>query len=173
MLWLILSFDELWRRIGWNHIHDDERFHRAASMFDVVLAIGLPLAALAAVALLLDRRRHALQMMWTVSLPVTAVVWPLVAASDGAATRWIAALAFNLVLFAVGIATVASGIRSQNLGALNLGMVVVAALVVVRFFDTEIGFVAKGIAFIAVGIGFLAANVIMSRRLRAAQDGSP
>lgn len=173
VLWLILSFDEPWRHIGWNHIHDSERFHRAASLFDVVLAVGLPLAAFAVVALLLDRRRDRLTMLWTVSVPVVAIMWPLVAASEGTDARWIAALAFNLVLLGVGIATVASGVRSQSLGTVNLGMVVIAALVVVRFFDAEIGFVAKGLAFIAVGIGFLVANAVMTRRLRRAQRAVP
>jgi uncharacterized membrane protein len=173
VLWLILSFDEPWRRIGWHHIRDDERFHEAASLFDVVLAVGLPLAALAAVAFILDRRRHVLPMMWVVSVPVVAVVWPLVAASEDTDNRWIAALAFNLVLFGVGLATIAHGARHQHLGTVNLGMVVIAALVVVRFFDAEIGFVAKGLAFIVVGIGFLVANLIMSRRLKRAGEAEP
>ena len=173
VLWLILSFDEPWRHIGWNHIHNDERFHQSASLFDVVLAVGLPLAAVAAVAVILDRRRHALAMIWTISVPVAAVVWPLVAASEKTDARWIAALAFNLILFGVGIATITSGVRRQKLGTVNLGMVVVAALVVVRFFDVEIGFIAKGLAFIAVGIGFLVANVVMSKRLQRAEGGSP
>jgi hypothetical protein len=51
-------------------------------------------------------------------------------------------------------------------------MLVIAALVVVRFFDAEIGFVAKGLAFIAVGIGFLVANLVMARRLRRAGGAS-
>ena len=173
VLWLILSFDEPWRHIGWNHIHNDERFHQSASLFDVVLAVGLPLAAVASVAVILDRRRHALAMIWTISVPVAAVVWPLVAASEKTDARWIAALAFNLILFGVGIATITSGVRRQKLGTVNLGMVVVAALVVVRFFDVEIGFIAKGLAFIAVGIGFLVANVVMSKRLQRAEGGSP
>jgi len=173
VLWLILSFDELWRHIGWHHIHNDERFHEAASLFDVVLAVGLPLAALAVVALILDRKRNALQLLWMLSVPVVAVVWPLVAASEDSSFRWIAALAFSLILFVVGIGTIASGVRSEHLGTVNLGMTVVALLVVVRFFDAEIGFIAKGLAFIAVGIGFLVANIIMSRRLQRAEGDSP
>ena len=51
-------------------------------------------------------------------------------------------------------------------------MIVIAGLVVVRFFDTEVGFVAKGLAFIAVGVGFLVANVIMARRLKRAEGGA-
>ncbi len=173
VFWLILSFDEPWKNIGWNHIHNDDRFHQAASLFDVVLAVGLPLAALAVVALVLDRRRHSLQVVWTLSVPLVAVLWPWVASGNTLDAKYVAAVAFNVLLFGVGIATIASGVRNQNLGTVNLGMVVVALLVVVRFFDAEIGFVAKGLAFIVVGIGFLVANVVLSRRLKRAEEGPP
>ncbi len=173
VLWLILSFDEPWNRIGWSHIHNDERFHQATSFFDVVLAVGLPLAALAVVALILDRRKHLLQWAWAASVPLVAVLWPWVASDDTLDAKVVAAIAFNILVFGVGIATIASGVRNQNLGTVNLGMVVVALLVVVRFFDAEIGFVAKGLAFIVVGVGFLVANLVLSRQLKSAEGETP
>jgi uncharacterized membrane protein len=171
ILWLILSFDEPWRNIGWQHIRDNERFHRAASVFDVVLAVGLPLAALAVVLLILDRKIHRLQLAWILSVPLVAVLWPWVASGETPDARYLAAIAFNLLLFGVGIATIVTGVRRQHLGTVNLGMVVVASLVVVRFLDAEIGFVVKGLAFIVVGIGFLIANLVMAKRLRRAEGG--
>ena len=75
-------------------------------------------------------------------------------------------MAFKLLLFVVGIATIAAGLQSQSLATVNLGMVVVAILVVVRFFDSGLGFILKGFAFILVGIGFLVTNVVLARRLR-------
>jgi uncharacterized membrane protein len=166
VLWLILSFDEPWGHIGWEHIHTTERFHEVASWFDLVLAIGLPVAAIAATALLLDRNRDRLVFLWGLSVPLIAVVWPLVAATD---SKWIGMVAFNLLLFIVGLATLAEGVRRQNLGIVNLGMLVVAMLVVVRFFDSGFGFIFKGFAFILVGIGFLVANIVLSRRLRGSE----
>jgi uncharacterized membrane protein len=167
VLWLILSFDEPWGHIGWNHIHTTEKFNEVASWMDVLLAIGLPMAAIAAMALLLDRKRDRLSFLWGLSVPVIGVAWPLVAATD---SRWIGMAAFNLLLFIVGLTTLAEGVRRQNLGTVNLGMAVVAMLVVVRFFDSEVGFILKGIAFILVGIGFLVANLILSQRLRAQEE---
>jgi hypothetical protein len=105
------------------------------------------------------------------SLPLVAVLWPWVASGETLDAKYVAAIAFNLLLFGVGIATIVTGVRGQHLGTVNLGMVVVALLVVVRFFDAEIGFVVKGLAFIAVGIGFLVANLVMARRLRRAEGG--
>jgi uncharacterized membrane protein len=167
IMWLILSFDEPWRHIGWKHIHTTERFLEVTSWIDEVLAVGLPLAAILAMALLLDRGHHRLHLLWGLSVPLVAVVWPLTAAID---SRWIGAVSFTLLLFVVGIATIAEGVRQQNLGTVNLGMLVVAMLVVVRFFDSGFGFILKGFAFILVGIGFLVANVVLSRSLRARQE---
>ena len=167
VMWLILSFDEPWRHIGWKHIHTTERFHEVTSWLDLVLAIGLPLAAIVAMALLLDRGQHSLYLLWGISVPLVAVVWPLTAATD---SRWIGAVSFTLLLLVVGIATIAEGVRRQNLGTVNLGMLVVAMLVMVRFFDSGFGFILKGFAFILVGIGFLVANVVLSRSLRAAEE---
>ncbi len=62
------------------------------------------------------------------------------------------------------------GVRRQNLGTVNLGMFVVALLVVVRFFDSGFGFILRGLAFILVGIGFLVANIVLSRSLRAGEE---
>jgi uncharacterized membrane protein len=162
ILWLILSFDEPWDRIGWNHVRTTGEFHAMASWVDVLLAIGLPLGAIVAMGLLLDRQRDRLSFLWGLSVPLIAVVWPLTAATD---SKWIGMVAFNLLLFVIGLATLAEGVGRQSLGTVNLGMAVVAILVIVRFFDSEVGFILKGIAFIVVGIGFLVANVVLSRRL--------
>ena len=167
VMWLILSFDEPWRHIGWKHIHTTEKFHQVSSWLDVVLAVGLPLAAIAAMAFLLDRDRHRLYLLWGLSVPLVAVVWPLTAATN---SRWIGAVSFTLLLLIVGIATIAEGVRRQNLGTVNLGMLVVALLVVVRFFDSGFGFILRGFAFILVGIGFLVANIVLSRSLRAGEE---
>jgi len=164
ILWLILSFDEPWERIGWNHVRTTEEFHAVASWVDVLLAIGLPSGAILAMGLLLDRHRDRLSLLWGLSVPVIAVAWPLTAVTD---SKWIGMVALNLLLFVIGLATIAEGVGRQSLGTVNLGMAVVAILVIVRFFDSEVGFILKGIAFIVVGIGFLAANVVLSRRLRA------
>ena len=111
-LWLVLSFVEPWDNIGWNHLRTNEHLHGASMWFDVLLAVGLPLAAIAAGATLLDRRRDGLQILWVAAVPVAAVLWPIIAATDAA---WLGALAFNLVLFATGVGTIAIGIRRERL----------------------------------------------------------
>jgi hypothetical protein len=60
-------------------------------------------------------------------------------------------------------------VRSHGLGVMNAGMTILSALILCRFFDADIGFVARGVAFIVIGAGFLLANLMMLRKRGAAQ----
>jgi hypothetical protein len=43
-------------------------------------------------------------------------------------------------------------------------MLILTAVLVARFFDSDLGFVARGVAFILIGVGFLSANLVMVRK---------
>jgi hypothetical protein len=72
----------------------------------------------------------------------------------------------NLYLLAVGLALISIGVRNNRMGIVNLGMLVVGALVMARFFDEHISFVLRGLVFIGLGIGFLATNYWLLTRKR-------
>ncbi|MFH1046064.1 MAG: DUF2157 domain-containing protein [Candidatus Omnitrophota bacterium] len=78
-------------------------------------------------------------------------------------------LIFNLFLFVLSISRIMFGIRSNSLGLINSGMLILALLIIARFFDSDIGFIIKGLVFIAVGSGFLITNAVLARRLGGAQ----
>jgi len=73
-------------------------------------------------------------------------------------------LLFNVYLLTVSVFRLMTGIRTNNLGVINTGMVMLSALVLARFFDSEINFVLKGLVFIFIGVGFLATNIMILRR---------
>lgn len=75
----------------------------------------------------------------------------------------------NLYGLAFGIATIVRGVRYEHTVTLNAGMVLVAALTVARFFDTEVSFLLRGVVFIAIGASFLVVNAVTLRRKGAAQ----
>jgi uncharacterized membrane protein len=77
---------------------------------------------------------------------------------------FIGAILFNLYLAAMGISTLVSGFRTRRLATVNAGMAILAALILLRFFDSNLGFVMRGIAFILIGCGFLATNLLLLRR---------
>jgi uncharacterized membrane protein len=71
---------------------------------------------------------------------------------------------FNLFLLAISVIRIRVGIQYNNLGIINTGMFMLAALILARFFDSQVDFVIKGLVFIIIGIGFLATNVAILRR---------
>ena len=74
-------------------------------------------------------------------------------------TLWI-----NLLILAIGIMTIREGARENHFGILNYGLLIVSALIICRFFDTDLNFILKGVLFVAVGFGFFFANYWMAKR---------
>ena len=73
----------------------------------------------------------------------------------------------NLLVFALGILTILKGANQNHLGILNYGLLIITALVVCRFFDTNISFVIRGLLFVGVGVGFFMTNYWMLKKRRA------
>ena len=78
-----------------------------------------------------------------------------------------ASVLINFLVLAIGIMTIREGAKNNHLGILNYGLLIVSALIICRFFDTNINFVLKGILFVAVGVGFFFANLWMVRKRNA------
>ena len=78
-------------------------------------------------------------------------------------------LIFNAYLFILSINHIITGFRNSKLSVVNVGMLMLAVLIITRFFDSDINFVMKGLAFIIVGIGFLVVNLKLARSLGGAK----
>ena len=72
----------------------------------------------------------------------------------------------NLWLVAAGAVTLLDGMRSQKLGMANRGLFTLAAFIIVRFFDTDLSFLARGLAFVTIGLACFAMNLWLMRRVR-------
>jgi hypothetical protein len=73
----------------------------------------------------------------------------------------------NVTLLALGIYNLWNGIKSDSLGILNFGLIVITTLIICRFFDTDLSFIARGILFILIGSGFFAANYSFLKKRKA------
>ena len=82
----------------------------------------------------------------------------------GVSSPNLAQLLTNFLILALGVFTIRDGAVNQRLGILNYGLLIVTALIVCRFFDTDLSFVVRGLLFVAVGIGFFVANYWMSKK---------
>jgi uncharacterized membrane protein len=100
-------------------------------------------------------------------MPVLAVLGFVL--GDSAERRFAMPLVFDAFLLAVGVALIVAGVRERRLGVTNGGMLVFSALIICRFFDSDLELAAKGLAFIAVGAGFLVTNLWLVKRTKAAQ----
>lgn len=82
----------------------------------------------------------------------------------------IALMLINLIILSLGVYTIRKGVKEIHLGILNLGLLIVASLIICRFFDTALGLVLKGMLFVLVGIGFFSANYWLIRKKKLAND---
>ncbi len=76
----------------------------------------------------------------------------------------VAVVLINLLILAIGLLIIRNGARIDHLGVLNFGLIIIAILVLCRFFDTDLSFVLRGLLFIGVGIGFFAVNLRMIKK---------
>lgn len=160
VLAFLFTYKWPWQGIGWQHYRSSAEYHVVAAMFDYVLAAALLLFTLF---LVISRvRTHGTTMLLFGMLPVVSALC-FVVIGFGADVSF-AMILFNVYLFSLGIVTTTTGIRNLHLGTVNAGMLILSALIIARFFDSELGFVIRGVAFIIVGIGFLLTNWMIIRR---------
>lgn len=163
----MLTFEGPWKEIGWHHVHWD-RLQEVSwrALPDAVLGSVLPLAALFLL-VMTPRRRTALGLFLGLA-PIFAIGgYCLCSLSETYAP---AAGLFDLYLLAVGLWLLVTGIRGNVQGQMNAGLLSVAALIIARFFDTDLGFLLRGLAFIGLGIALLVANLVMLRRKGAKHE---
>lgn len=66
---------------------------------------------------------------------------------------------FNLFFIILSIRILKQGITLKNIIKINIGLFMTAAIIVARFFDSNISFLLKGVIFIICGIGCILTNV--------------
>lgn len=77
------------------------------------------------------------------------------------------AVVFNGYVLLIGLALIRIGLLQSRLRLAQSGLVLLAVLILLRFFDSDLPFSLRGLAFILVGAGFLGASIWLRRRLRA------
>ena len=155
---LILTFQSPWNDMSMSNFHPD--YLLTAPEF----IAGIILFALASL-LLYRQNKHKNLKSWGF-MDVIYILFLLIFVLASQNT-FLAVLAVNLVIFILGIFLLREGSRISHLGVLNLGMLVIALLVICRSFDTDLTFVFKGTLFVLVGIGFFAVNWLMIKKRNA------
>jgi hypothetical protein len=128
------------------------------------VAYGLTLVwPLAALLLWVDSlRRQELTRILFGAMPVVAIIgYALVHAYQARLPGMVLCNGYMLVL---GVAVLVRGVQARRLGTINGGMVILAALIVSRFFDADLSLTVRGVVFIVLGVAFLGANLVVMRQ---------
>ncbi len=155
LLSLLLSFDEVWDSI-YSSNQLTEYFPEA------ILAALTAVVSLILFGVLLTRKKSKLFTMFFGMLPILATSgWVIARYMENPV---IPAIIFNIYLFSLSVVIITAGIKEMLLSVVNIGMFMLSALIVVRFFDSDMSILARGIAFIVIGVGFLTANFVIIKR---------
>jgi hypothetical protein len=164
-LTIFLSFRDSWRTHQWqNAVFGIARHYPDAAAIAVQIAWVMA-ALLFGVYVFWREGRARLNLAPAAFAPIVLIAWGI---AKRTGNPLIPSLLLNLFGLGLGILTLLRGVRAGRIFEANFGMLVVAALALARFFDSDFEFVVRGIAFIAVGLGFLVTNlVVFKRRARA------
>jgi hypothetical protein len=163
---VVLSFEDMWHlraASAWSGLSVEQSVAVGIALFFPAAAIGLAVWGFT--------RGKVLYSLSAACIPIVAALARLVAGlapeldrSSDNRYAFAAAVLFNVYALVLGIELLARGIRVGSVTRANFGLLVIAALALARFFDSDLTFLARGLGFIAVGAGFLIANLIFFRQ---------
>ena len=151
VLFFIFSFRNVW----------EELLQKPIGHLGGDLAPIAGLLAIVVAAYIMAARRRRLLERWP--YPEGFLLF-LAACLVALASPALAAVLTNLALLAMGVVTVRQGIEQGSLRRMNLGLAVLSQTILLRFFDTDLSFVVRGLVFIAIGAGFLYLNLRLVRQ---------
>ena len=157
VLLLALSFDGFWRGLRYN------TFQFSEMIVSPEFYVAALLTLLAGV---LVYKKHYLKNLAGIK-PISLVFVIFILTFIIGLSSPVAVVIINILVFALGILTIIDGAKQDHLGILNFGLLIVTALVICRFFDTDLSFVIRGLLFISVGFGFFMTNYWMLKKRKS------
>lgn len=166
---LVLTFEEIWRGQGPLLWPVD-----LAHGISVAIQLSFFIAALVLAAWFFARRGRVQFSVLAAAFPIVAAVGSFVAnlcpraAVTSPSCYFAAAVLLDVYALGLGVELIARGLRANSAARTNFGLLVIAALALARFFDSDLSFVTRAIGFIVIGVGFLLTNVILFKKRTAA-----
>lgn len=157
---ILFTFRGFWDHIGWLRYRHEARFNDLAGIVDYAL-VAMLLSGAVYLFIRNLKSKNVFTQIFGFAAILSAVCYMVAALiQDGS----IPVILYNIYVFALGLSTIVNGIRKKHMGITNGGMLVISTLIIVRFFDTEMSFLLKGLSFIAVGIGFIISNAVLIKK---------
>lgn len=163
----VLTYYEFWEEMTFSYGRTAPNLGEIMLSHDFLLGILLMVIVLVLLAIMFrEKKLHRIEI-GIFPLLVFICFWLHAAgnwinAADN--TVMLCAVLCNIYLLAYGIYRIVRGIREDSLFIVNTGMLLLALIIFTRFFDVDIGFLAKGFVYIMIGIGFLVTNIFLVKR---------
>lgn len=154
-LLLAASFDFYWEEL-WT-LQGSELYRTPELLLCVIFTIS---ASLLLIVVIREKGIH------QVNPKGAAYILFIILVLTGVYAPGIAQLLTNIVILLFAVFTIRSGAVQNHLGILNYGLMILTALIMCRFFDTDLSFVVRGVLFICVGAGFFLANYYTIKKRR-------
>ncbi|MCK5581312.1 MAG: DUF2157 domain-containing protein [Candidatus Omnitrophica bacterium] len=156
----IFTYEWVWKSIGWNYYRIGGKFHAAAGIADYLVAGTLVFIAISLI-VKMAKRKELFETSFSI-MPILAII--CYSFSGFGENEFISVWIYNLYVLYLGIVCVLSGLKEQQLGITNIGILIMGVLIFTRFLDASLGIIERGIIFIIIGACFIIANMFLSKK---------
>lgn len=155
-----LSFDWYWEDLF------REDFQGVAASPEFLFLVAISVIAIALTAFHYTKERLAPEK--TEPMNLVFIVYLLLFAI-GVKAPSVSVIFVNILVLFLGVFYIRKGASQDSLLKLNYGLLIIAVLVLCRFFDEELSFVVRGTLFVMVGIGFFVGNYMTIKKRKSAE----
>jgi uncharacterized membrane protein len=150
----VFTFSEFWRyvdtsNVNWQH------------MLIIVLFVGVVIGIIAK---LITSKRDFTKRLFIYFIAIAMIIGFRLFGLLGNESSVILAVVLNIIFISLSIMTLREGIIYSSMSRMNIGLMLLAAITLARFFDSEFSFLVKGIVFIICGVIFLLANLYLAKK---------
>ena len=153
---LIASFDDSWKLLGQIKPIDE-----VSDWLTVMLAAGL-FAIYAFLFYERIQKKDWMKVIWS-TMPIAILAGSLLPFLWTELTV-LSPIIVNLCLFILGLYLIMVGYRQTRISRLNQGLLIIVAVAIVRFFDSDLSMLYRGIGFVTIGVAFLVSNLLLLNR---------
>jgi uncharacterized membrane protein len=162
-----LTYYDLWKDISSKSNNEDYNSYGQHLISVDLISVIFPLIAISLI-IYFARKGKTYNVLFS-SLSVLTIISYFLSGTESQYIQLNTVL-FNIFIFSLGLITMVGGINRRHMGAVNGGMLIIAFLIFLRFFDMEIEFVVRGIIFILIGLAFFVTNFLMVREPKAGKE---
>lgn len=157
ILLLIISFDDFWKGLRTKDFQFDDIILSPEIITSVLISI------IAGVLLYKKIKKSSFKSIE----PIEVIFILFIIVFLIGLTSSVSVILINLIIFILGILTILQSTKMNHIGFLNYGLLTITALLITRFFDTDISFIIRGVLFILVGVGFFVTNYWMLKKRKS------